>query len=195
MRNIILKATFMSAVCALVVAGMTGCSTTVKSLGSGEDLAAQSTETKPAVVLGKFRLVKNGEDVPLGNGIFANNATLHLYCADSEKEVNAKVGPNGEFAWALEPGSYRISNIEFMVRGEPFAPATSFEFVADANNEATYVGTITLVTTGESGYYGLDGVIDSSSIDDDCDSDCAGMLARLDMNQDAATVSLIRAEK
>ena len=193
MRNIILKATFMSAVCALVVAGMTGCSTTVKSLGSGKDLAAQSTEAEPAVVMGKFRLVKNGEEVALGDGIFANNATLHLYCADRETEVNAKVGPNGEFAWALEPGSYRISDIEFMVRGKRFAPTTNFEFVADVNDEVTYIGTITLVTTWEFGHQGVDGVVDSASVDDECATDCAGMLARLDMGQDAATVSLVHA--
>ena len=193
MRNIIGKATFMSAVFALVVAGMTGCSTTVKSVGSGDDLAAQSTETDTAVVLGKFQLVRNGEQVALGNSIFANNATLHLYCEDSQEEIKAKVGPNGEFAWVLKPGSYRIANIEFLVRGESFAPKTNFEFVADEANDATYVGTITLVTTFESGYYGMDGVIDSSSIADDCATDCPDMLTRLDMDKDAAKVSLIHA--
>ena len=195
MRNTILKATFMSAVCALVIFGTSGCSTTVKSMQTGQDLAAQSTETDAAVVLGKFRLVKNGEEVPLGTSVFANNATLHLVCDDSQEEIKAKVGPNGEFAWVLKPGNYRIANIEFLVRGDSFAPSTRFEFVANAENDATYVGTITLVTTFESGYYGLDGVIDSSSITDDCATDCPEMLTRLDMDKDAATVSLIHATK
>ena len=189
-----LKAMFMSAVCALVVAGMTGCSTTVKSIGSADDLAAQSTETKN-VVLGKFRLVRNGEEVALGDSIFANHATLHLYNAGNAEEIKAQVGRNGEFAWALVPGDYRITNIEFLVRGDTFAPSTKFSFVVEPGNEATYVGTITLVTTFESGYYGLDGVIDSSSVDDDCEADCAAMLARLDMPDEAATVSLITAAK
>lgn len=193
MNNANYKPVFMSAVVALCAAGMAGCGTSAKTLESGDDLAVQLTGTDDAVVVGRFKLIRNGEPVELGDGILANRATLHLHNAGNQSEIDARVGENGEFAWVIPPGRYRIANIEFCVRGETVSPSTKFEFSANGNDPVTYIGTITLETTFDSGYYGVDGFVDGYTVEDDCESDCAAMLSRLDLGNNVARVSLIEA--
>ena len=178
----------MPAACALAALTMAGCSHTMID----SPLAADSGK---ALVIGKIELVKNGTEVKLGNGFFASQATLSLVNTNSLTRKTVDVGPGGEFAWALEPGRYRLSGIGFMVRGERIDVAGNFAFDASTDNAATYIGTINLQTTFDSGYYGLSGVIDSYTVSNDCSRDCAGILSRMGMPADAATVALLQPDQ
>lgn len=172
-----------AAACAVALAATTGCA----SLPEASTMQADST-----VAIGKFRLVRNGDDVALGDGIVANRAVLHVDGLDTGESFTADVGPNGEFYWPLEPGRYELAGMDFLVRGQRMNVDSRFRFdVADSG--ATYVGTVTLETTFENGFYGLSGQIDNYSIVDDCYLDCSNILARLGMPQDSAAVSLARA--
>ena len=173
---------------------LTACGTTAHSIDSGDELAKASVAPSDTVVFGKFRLVRNGAEAEIGEGMFASSAMLHLYEQGEQREIVGKVGKGGEFAWVLAPGHYRVSGIGFDNRGERAATDTSFTFTVAAEYDAIYVGTITLETTFESGYYGLNGVVDRFTVSDDCKIDCTGRLARLGLSADAATVSLLQHE-
>ena len=173
---------------------ISGCAMTAPSIDHADQLAQTADVTAEKVVLGKFRLVRNGQEVALGEGIFANSAKLHMYLDGADREIVGKVGRDGEFAWALEPGDYTLSSIAFKHRGETIEPATSFAFTVSADRDASYVGTITLETTFSSGYYGTSGVIERFYITDDCATDCSKMLNNLGMADTVAASSLLHWE-
>ena len=144
-------------VCFIAVAGLSGCAATANNVNADANAGA----TGP-VAFGKFRLVRNGYEMKVGEGIFANSATLQVYDADGDREMKGKVGRNGEFSWALEPGSYRIVSVGFKYHGERVAPPANFAFEVSAGHKATYVGTIMLEVSFEAGQYGTTGTVDRS---------------------------------
>jgi hypothetical protein len=178
----------------VAVFALSACGMTARTVDTGAELAKETVAATDAVVFGKFRLLRNGNEANLGDGIFANSATLHLYDQGERREIAGKVGKGGEFAWVLAPGQYRISSIGFDNRGERAQTDTEFSFTVAAGKDAVYVGTITLETTFDSGYFGLNGVVDRYTISDDCANDCADRLARLGLASDAATISLLQQE-
>lgn len=177
-----------------VAAVFSGCAVTVQSIDHADQLAQAADVTAEKVVFGKFRLVRNGEEVEFGDSVFANSAKLHMYQDGTDQEIVGKVGRDGEFAWALEPGDYTLSSIAFKHRGETIEPATNFAFTVSADHDASYVGTITLEATFNSGYYGTSGVIERFYIKDDCAADCDKMLGELGMATTATASSLLHWE-
>ena len=181
-------------ICLIAVAGLAGCASTAKHIGSGETLEKAASVTTDTIVFGKFRLVRNGEEIRLGEGIFANSATLQLQKSGSDGKIVGEVGRDGEFAWALEPGSYRMSSIGFSFRGEKVESETSFGFTVSADHRASYVGTITLEATFDSGYHGTTGTVDRITVKNDCETECENRLAELGLPVGAATASLFHWE-
>lgn len=145
-----------------------------------------------ALVIGKLRIVKNGTEVSLDRGFFANEASLRLVQLDSQERFQRKVGRGGEIAWDVEPGAYRVEGIDFMVRGERVSAQSNFVLNVTAATAATYVGTVTLEATFEGGYAGLAGSIDGYSVTDECAQDCAPILSRAGLADESLTVSLMR---
>ena len=178
---------------AAAFATLPGCGTSTKSVSAAGKPAVASVNTDTPV-FGRFRLIRNGEDVRLGEGFFANHATLHLHAPGESAPIKGKVGKNGEFAWALGAGQYRVTGIEFMARGDRFTVSTEVAFTASGKHRAAYLGTITLETALESGYHGMDVTAERYSVSDDCETDCDRMLADLGMPEGSATVALMRAE-
>ena len=176
---------------AVAVAGISGCTMPTKSIDSGDQLAAAQADGNTTVVFGKFRLLRNGSEVELNDGMFANSAKLHIYTEDGELEVIGKVGKDGEFAWALEPGEYQLESIRVTNRSETTSPETNFRFAVPVGTKAVYLGTMTLETTLNYGYYGMSGTFDSVTVDNDCSSDCAARLSRLGLASDDSVTSLL----
>ena len=170
---------------------ISGCAITAPSIDHADELAQAADATAEKVVFGKFRLVRNGQEVEFGEGIFANSAKLHIYQDGADQEIVGKVGHDGEFAWALEPGDYTLSSIAFKHRGETIEPATNFAFTVSADHAASYFGTITLETTFSNGYYGTSGVIERFFISNDCAADCSRMLSDLGLADTVAASSLL----
>jgi hypothetical protein len=187
-RNVLVTISF----CFLAVAGFSGCANTAKTIDSGAELASAASAPSDAVVFGKFRLVRNGYEAKLGTSIMANNATLHLYQPDGHEKVIGKVGRDGEFAWVLEPGTYHVTSIGFYNKGDKVEPATDFTFRVPADHEAIYVGTVTLETTFESGFLGVNGTVDRYTVANDCDQDCAPRLETLGLPADSAAIALMQ---
>ena len=177
-------------ICLLAATGLAGCASTARNIESGETLQKASSAVTDTVVFGKFRLVRNGQEVRLGEGIFANSATLHLHKSGSNREIVGEVGRNGEFAWALAPGSYRMSSIGFSFRGEKVESQTNFNFSLSADHPASYVGTVTLEATFDSGYHGTSGTVDRITVRNDCEAECESRLEELGLASGAVTASL-----
>ena len=178
---------------AAAFATLPGCGTSTGFVSAGGESAVDSASTD-TLVFGRFRLIRNGEDVKLGEGFFANHATLHLHVPGERSPVKGKVGKNGEFAWVLDAGNYRVTGIEFMARGDRFTVSTDVAFTASDKHRAAYLGTIALETSLESGYHGMDVRAERYSVSDDCEIDCDRMLVDLGMPEGSATVALMRAE-
>lgn len=177
-------------ICLLAVAGLAGCASTARNIDSGEVLDRASSAATEGIVFGKFRLVRNGQEIQLGDGIFANSATLHLQKSDNGREIVGEVGRDGEFAWALAPGVYRMSSIGFSFRGEKVESQTNFSFAVSADHRASYVGTVTLEATFHSGYHGTSGTVDRITVRNDCEAGCEKRLAELGLPSAAVTASL-----
>jgi hypothetical protein len=192
MNGISRNITATLSLCLLALAGLSGCANTASTIDTGADLAKATSAQTDNVVFGKFRLVRNGYEAKLGTSVFANSATLHLYQQDGNEKFVGKVGSDGDFAWVLKPGSYRVSSIGFYNRGDKVEPVTNFTFTVPADHDAIYVGTITLETTFDSGFLGVNGTVDRYTVANDCATDCAPRLEQLGLAETGATVSLMQ---
>ena len=195
MREMIRNLAVVSAGCLFAVAGLSGCATASKSIESGEELARASETGADTVVFGKLRLISNGKEVELGEGIFAKSATLQLRQPGAGQEIQGKVGREGEFAWVLEPGYYSVSSIGLKYHGETVEPQTNFRFSVSADHKASYVGTITLEASFDPGYFGLRAMVDRYTVKNECAANCERRLAQLGLSGEAATVSLAHWEE
>ncbi len=180
---------------AAITAGamLAGCSTTSGSIDSGEKLAKASNGAD-AVIFGKFRLIRNGREARLDDGFFASTAVLHVSDGNGGKEIIGKVGKDGEFAWVLAPGDYKISTIGFDNRGERETTSANLALTVPNGHKAVYVGTITLEASFDSGYYGTNGSVDNFFITNDCASDCAARLQALGLASGDMSVSVLETQ-
>ena len=194
MNNVIRKISFISMACAVAFAGLTGCSSTGATIDSSDKLAKISAAPDESVVFGKFRLIQNGEETPLGNGFLTSSATLRLVDHAGDRVITGRVGRDGEFAWVLPAGDYNLSSVSFSKRGERIETPTNFSFTVSSAYDAVYIGTVSLEATLDSGYYGMNGTIDRLNIIDECKKDCSARLSRLGLDSQAPAIALLRQE-
>jgi hypothetical protein len=171
----------------LVLAGLSGCATTANSVDSSAGLG-QGTASN--LVFGKFRLVRNGHEVAIGDGALSNTATFELRRDGAQTDISAEIGDGGEFAWVLEPGTYEVSGIGFRYHGDRIETPANFSFTVAGNQKATYVGTITLEASFHSVANGTIGAVDSYRVANDCATDCADRLSRLGLSTDGVNIAL-----
>ncbi|MCG8371846.1 MAG: hypothetical protein MJA32_15225 [Proteobacteria bacterium] len=171
-------AAFLSA-----VSGLAGCATNVSDIGH--------PATEGALVFGKLELVRNDERVAISDGLFGNAPVIHLVRSGDHERLTGRVGQDGEFAWRLEPGDYRVSKISFNNNGDRVETGFRFRVSVDRDSELIYVGTLRLVTRFFAGYYGVDGVV-GYSVRNDCPRDCGGRIEELGMTEVEPMVALLR---
>ena len=162
---------------------LVGCATPVEHVAAAD--AAEAT------VFGKLRLVRNDEHVDLQGGAFGNTASFHIVNDALGKEFVGKVGPDGDFAWALDAGSYSLTAIDFHNQGRRISAPARLRFTVSDNASAVYIGTITLYTRFFTGYHGVDGRM-SHSIRNECFRDCADRIESLGVDEAELTVALLQ---
>ena len=173
--------------CILGAAGLSGCAAITEKAG----LDAESERmTAGSLVIGKFELVRNGAEVPLGDGLFSNTARMYLEGSGVSREIAVRVGDNGEFAWPLAPGDYEISHVAFDFHGERLKAPTNLVFGVSDDARASYIGTITLEVSLSSGYHGIAGSYDRFTIRDDCATDCSRLLSGAGLSTEDAESAL-----
>jgi hypothetical protein len=170
---------------------LAGCSTTAGTIDSGDKLA-KAANGSDSVVFGKFTLVRNGEEAKLNDGMFATTASLHVIREDGQGKIVGRVGKDGEFAWALAPGDYRITTIDFDNRGEREETASSLAFTVPADGKPVYIGTIRLEASFDNGYYGTNGAVDDFFVKNDCATDCARRLEALGLSATSMHVDVVQ---
>ncbi len=178
---------------ALAATALAGCSTTAGTIDNGNKLAKASNGSD-SVVFGKFTLVRNGEEAKLNDGMFATTASLHIVGENGQGKVIGRVGKDGEFAWALAPGDYRIAAMDFDNRGEREEAASDLTFSVPADGKPVYIGTIRLEASFDSGWYGTNGAVDDTYVKNDCATDCARRLEALGLPASSMHVDVVEAE-
>ncbi len=187
-RDKVVRASMIAAVLALA----TGCAATASNIDSTDELAKASSGNSHPVVFGKLEFVRNGERIELGEGMMATSAKVQLFDQDDNRQIVGDVGDDGEFSWVLAPGTYEVAKIGFRYQGQDIAPETSFEFTVSSEHDATYLGTISLETTFDAGYNGVNGKVDKFTVWNECAEDCGTRLTRLGLSDDSSTESLFR---
>ncbi len=178
------------AIATLAVALLAGCATSTGSIDSSKK-ASKAVDSSESIVFGKFTLFRNSKEAKLDDGLFAGTtAFLHVNDENGARQIVGQVGENGEFAWALEPGNYQVSAIDFYHRGERQEIEAGLDFHVPADGKPVYVGTITLETSIDMGYYRPKGAVDGFYVRNDCASDCARRLDVLGMSADVPHVVL-----
>ena len=132
-----------------------------------------------------------GGGVAVGEGLFANHATLLFNRQGVDETVTGKVGSEGEFTWWLAPGEYHVSAVTFSNRGERIEPALSLNFTVHPEVKAVYIGTVTIDSSFDSGYYGTDARLDSTTVRNECRADCAARLEALGLDKGDMSVSIL----
>lgn len=176
-------------------AALSGCATTAGNIDSAAELAREARDPAATVVFGRFELLRNGHEVAFGDGIFASSATLNLAEAGSAQPIVGRIGRDGEFAWALEPGTYRVTSIGFRYQGQKIRPPTGFTFTVPDGYRASYVGTITLEASFDRGLLGTRVQVDRYTISDECAAECDGRLNRLGLEANQSTRTLFSWER
>jgi hypothetical protein len=178
----------------LILAGLvSGCATQVDHFVAGQALA--ETDSSTTLVFGKFRLIRNGEEARIGDGVLDTSAQLNLESIDGKSGIVGTVGDNGEFGWALQPGYYRVASISFNNRGERVEPLTDFTFEVTPGSQALYIGTVTMEASFDSGYYGINGTVDSYTVSNDCATDCASRLDKFGLSDASLDIGLMQQQR
>jgi hypothetical protein len=186
-KNILQPVSWAGALCVAMALG--GCATN-GSIDTADELARASADDPGTLVFGRFELIRNGHEVELGDGIFANSARLFLENGDGVREITGAVGPGGEFGWLLQPGRYRVTSIGFRYHGQPIEPLTSFTFSVPEGYRASYAGTIRLEASFDQNYLGTRARVDRYAISNDCAIECADRLSAVEVARDEATIAL-----
>ena len=185
MRNLLTNMMIIAGV--LGAAGLSGCAAITETAGLDTD---SERHAAGSMVIGKFELVRNGQNVPLRDGLFSNSAKLHLQEAGDSREVAVRVGDNGEFALPAMPGDYEISHVTFNFQGEQLQAPTSLVFGVSDDSRASYIGTITLEVTLGSSYHGIVGSYDRFTVRDECATDCERLLSGAGLSPEDAESAL-----
>jgi len=186
MRNILTNMIIIAGI--VGAAGLSGCAAiteTARLDAESERLAAGS------LVVGKFELVRNGEEVPLGDGLFSNTVRMSLIGPGGDKEITVKAGDGGDFAWPLARGEYEISHVAFDFHGERLQAPTNLAFSVSDNVRASYIGSITLEVTLGSGYGGTFGSFDRFRVRNDCATDCDRLFTRAGISSEDTETALV----
>lgn len=178
----------------LLVALTSGCETVASNIDTEQELGQAVSAGEGVVVFGKVRWVFNDEELEIGTGIFSNVIELQMYPKGSDIRKIGKVGKGGEFTWVLAPGTYYVPAVNFLKQAFSsqgnFIGYTMMHFEVPETGGPAYLGTLVFETTYESHLFTYDAVT-KSSIEDDCESDCAARLVALGLPEDELSVSLI----
>ena len=179
---------FRLATATLAVALLAGCATSTGTIDSSK-AASNAVDDSESIVFGKFTLYRNGKAAKLDDGLFAGTtAFLHVNDDNGARQIVGQVGEDGEFAWALEPGNYQVSALDFYHRGERQEIEAGLDFKVPADGKPVYVGTITLEASIDMGYYRPKGAVDGFYVRNDCEDDCARRLDALGLSADTPHV-------
>ncbi|MEJ2274201.1 MAG: hypothetical protein P8Y01_06455 [Woeseiaceae bacterium] len=105
--------------------------------------------------------------------------------------MKSTFGSDGQFTWYLAPGDYHVSAVSFSNRGERVEPDVSLNFSVAPDAGAVYIGTISLETSFDYGYFGTDARLSGASVQNDCNAECTERLRVLDLSNGDLVVSML----
>jgi hypothetical protein len=190
MGKFTVRASLKLVVSFMAFSALTGGAFAEATTGITDSSASAVASHSRVLVFGKFRLVKNEYESRLGPGFFGNTAAFTLFRVDDQEEMTVRVGKDGRFSRKLSPGDYHLMEIEFKHQGETIRTDTNYMIHVSGATESNYIGTLTLTAKFDRGYMGVDGVIESFSIADNCENECDSILSELGVSGKSMMTSL-----
>ena len=92
---------------------LASCASTTKNISSDEVLAQKAIESNQSLVFGNILWVENGQQKTISTSIFGFYIKPSLLRLEDKARILCDVGENGDFIWALEPGTYVINKMEY----------------------------------------------------------------------------------
>lgn len=125
----------------MLLFSLSACLSTVQNI-SGNDTAVQETLTNDkSLVFGNILWIEKGKQKKIGSGMFDFYIKPDLLRIEDKARIICDVGENGDFVWALEPGTYVINKMQYRDTWSGnyfFIPKSAFR-IADPG-KAYYVG-------------------------------------------------------
>jgi len=92
---------------------LSSCVSTAKNISNDEALAKKTIESNQSLVFGNILWIENGQQKTIGTSIFGFYIKPSLLRLEDKARILCDVGENGDFVWALEPGTYVINKMEY----------------------------------------------------------------------------------
>lgn len=97
----------------LFTALLASCVSTAQNISGNEKLAAETISNNKSLVFGNILWLENGKQKKIGSGIFDFYIKPDLLRLEDKARIICDVGENGNFVWALEPGTYVINKMQY----------------------------------------------------------------------------------
>jgi hypothetical protein len=97
----------------LLACALTSCISTAKNLTHDKATTQTALSEGKSVVFGRIHWLENGKEKKIGRGMFDFYIKPSLLRLEDKSRTLCDVGENGEFVWALSPGTYVINRMEY----------------------------------------------------------------------------------
>lgn len=89
------------------------CISTVENISDNQRLIKETITKEKSLVFGNILWLENGKQTKIGSSIFEFYVKPDLVKLEDKTRVVCDVGENGDFVWALEPGTYVINKMQY----------------------------------------------------------------------------------
>jgi hypothetical protein len=182
--------------CFLLVGAISSCTSTAQNLLDDSSLVVPELPKGRSLVVGQVYWLENGKQKEIGKRIFEFYVKPNLLRLEDRAGTLCNVGKEGEFAWALSPGTYVIDRIVYRDTWSGnyfFMPQIAFRI--GAPQKTYYIGTLKAdLETKRDLIGGLSGKA-SFSVLDQSDEFYPDLVARSSIDPDSIVKSLMVHEK
>ena len=96
-----------------LVTAISSCVTPTQNIKERGDLKQAVSSGNASVVFGRIQWLEHGNEKKIGKGVFDFSVTPNLFRMEDSSRTYGEVDENGEFTWALAPGTYVINKIAY----------------------------------------------------------------------------------
>ena len=117
------------------------CVATKQNVTGNTTLIQNVIKSDKAIVFGNILWIEKGKQKKIGSGIFDFYIKPDLLRLEDKERIICDVGENGDFVWALKPGTYVINKIQYRDTWSGnyfFVPHVAFRI--NEHGETFYIG-------------------------------------------------------
>lgn len=92
---------------------LSSCISTKQNITGNDSLIQDAIQGDESIVFGNVLWVEKGEQKKIGSGIFDFYVKPDLLRLEDKARILCDLGENGDFVWALKPGTYVINKMQY----------------------------------------------------------------------------------